>query len=77
MNWIDKFEVNNYNFISFRSIEDIEKSMPLYLSEEPDTLIRVMMDYKPLDSYINVDEQQLTKVERNGFTVVEWGGTGH
>lgn len=75
--WIDKLEANNYNFISFRSIEDIEKSMPLYLSEKPDTIIRVMMDYKPLDSYINVEEQQLTKVERNGFTVVEWGGTGH
>lgn len=75
--WIDKLENNNYNFISFRSLEDINASMPLYISEEPDTLIRVMMDYKPLDNYIEVNEQQLTKVERKGFTIVEWGGTKH
>lgn len=75
--WIDKLEKNNYNFISFRDIKDIEESMPLYISEKPDTLIRVMMDYKPLDNYVEVDEQQLVKAERNGYTVVEWGGTSH
>ncbi|MBO4245728.1 MAG: hypothetical protein J5892_03190 [Bacilli bacterium] len=72
--WIDKLENNNYNFISFRNQSDM---MPLSLSKTPDTLIRVMMDYKPLDNYINVEEQILTKVNRTGFTVVEWGGTKH
>ena len=75
--WIDKLENNNYNFISFRSEEEINESMPLIISQEPDTLIRVMMDYKPLDNYIDVAEQQLTPVKRNGYTVVEWGGTKH
>ena len=75
--WIDKLENNNYNFISFRSLEDINNSMPLIISEEPDTLIRVMMDYKPLDNYIEVKEQELIPVNRNGYTVVEWGGTKH
>jgi hypothetical protein len=75
--WIDKLEANEYNFISFRNMEDINASMPLYISEEPDTLIRVMMDYKPLDNYIEVKEQELTKVDRTGYTVVEWGGTKH
>ena len=73
--WIDKLESNNYNFISFRNIDDINKSMPLEFSEKPDTLIRVMMDFKALDNYIEVKEQSLTKVERKGYTVVEWGGT--
>ena len=75
--WIDKLESNNYNFISFRNIKDINESMPLNISQKPDTLIRVMMDYKPLDNYIEVEEQQLTKIDRKGFTVVEWGGTKH
>ena len=73
--WIDKLESNKYNFISFRNPEDI--NMPLEFSENPDTLIRVMMDFKGLDEPIKVKEQQLTKVERNGFTIVEWGGTYH
>lgn len=75
--WIDKLERNNYNFISFRDIKDIEKSMPLNINKKPDTLIRIMMDYKPLDNYIEVNEQSLTRVERKGYTVVEWGGTSH
>lgn len=73
--WIDKLESNEYNFISFRNEKDI--NMPLEFSTKPDTLIRVMMDFKALDKPIKVKEQQLTKVKRNGFTVVEWGGTYH
>ncbi len=75
--WIDKLENNKYNFISFRNIDDINKSMPLYFSKKPDTLIRVMMDFKPLDNYIEVKEQKLEKIERKGYAVVEWGGTIH
>ena len=48
--------------------------MPLEFSEKPDTLIRIIMDYKPLNEKINVKEQELEKATRNGFTVVEWGG---
>ena len=33
------------------------------------------MTYKGLSEPINVKEQQLEKVERKGYTVVEWGGT--
>lgn len=33
------------------------------------------MQYKPLDKYIEVEEQELVTPERNGFIVVEWGGT--
>ena len=73
--WIDKLESNKYNFISFRNEKDI--NMPLEFSKEPDTLIRVMMDFKGLEEPIKVEEQQLTKVDRIGFTIVEWGGTYH
>jgi len=49
--------------------------MPLEINPQPDTLIRVIMDYKPLNNPIVVSEQQLTTPTRSGFTVVEWGGT--
>lgn len=73
--WIDKLENNEYNFISFRNEKDI--NMPLEFSKEPDTLIRVMMDFKKLDKKVEVKEQILKKQERKGFTIVEWGGTYH
>ena len=48
--------------------------MPLEISKTPDTLIRVYMDFMPLDKKINVSKQKLEKVIRHGYTIVEWGG---
>ena len=53
---------------------EIDEEMPLTVSPAPDTMIRVMMQFKNLDERIEIDEQELTPVERTGFTVVEWGG---
>ena len=72
--WIIKMENNNYNFIRFRTLKEINEYMPLEFSEKPDTLIRVIMDFKPLNKKINVKEQKLEKMQRKGFTIVEWGG---
>ena len=33
------------------------------------------MDWKKLDEAIEVKEQELFPVERNGYTVVEWGAS--
>jgi hypothetical protein len=32
------------------------------------------MEFKPLNEYIEVQEQELTTPNRTGFVVVEWGG---
>ena len=72
--WIDKLENNKYNYIRFRNTKEVNNYMPLEFSKEPDTLIRIIMDYKPLKEKINVKEQVLEKNTRSGFTVVEWGG---
>ena len=49
--------------------------MPLEIDPKPDILIRVYMQFKGLPFKIKVKEQELDKVERNGFTVIEWGRT--
>lgn len=69
--WLNKMEENNYNFIRFRTIEEINNYMPLEFSEKPDTLIRVIMDFKPLKEKIAVKEQKLINQKRVGFTIVE------
>ena len=73
--WLPKLEENKYNYIRFESIEEINNYMPLDINPKPDTIIRVLMDYKPLDKEININEQKLANIERHGFTVVEWGGS--
>ena len=72
--WLPKLQNNKYNYIRFATIDEINEMMPLEISEKPDSLIRVLMEYKPLDKYINVKEQELSTPARTGFVVVEWGG---
>ncbi len=73
--WLPKLEVNKYNYIRFETLEEINSYMPLEIDPNPDTLIRVLMDYKVLEEPIEVKEQELITPERKGFTVVEWGGS--
>lgn len=73
--WLPILESNKYNYIRFAEKDEIEKNMPLQVSSEPDSVIRVLMTFKGLDFPINVKEQKLAPVTRTGFTVVEWGGT--
>ena len=74
--WLPKLESSPFNLIRFETSEEIEKNMPLSVSPAPDMVIRVMMDFVPLDKRTNVPEQILpTTPKRSGFTVVEWGGS--
>lgn len=73
--WLPKLEKNKYNYIRFETKEEIDSYMSLDINPNPDTVIRVFMDYKPLDEKIDVIPQELTTLERVGFTVVEWGGS--
>ena len=73
--WLPKMEHNNYNYIRFETKEEIDKYMPLEVTPEPDTVIRVYMNFKGLDEEIEVDEQDLEETVRSGYTVVEWGGS--
>ncbi len=74
--WLPKLEDSPYNFIRFQTIEEQNKNMPLIIKPEPQTVIRVMIEYRNLDERIKVKEQVLPqKPQRDGFTVVEWGGT--
>lgn len=73
--WLPILEENKYNYIRFATSDEINNNMPLEFSVKPDTLIRVLMQFKGLEEYIEVQEQELVTPERKGFTVVEWGGT--
>ena len=73
--WLPKLESNKYNYIRFATREEIDANMPLTITPEPDTTIRILMEYKGLENPIEVEEENLEKTERKGFVAVEWGGT--
>ena len=75
--WLPRLQANEYNYIRFATMDEINNAMPLDINPTPDTLIRVLMTFKGLDKPIEgITEQQLpTTPTRDGFTVVEWGGS--
>ncbi|MDD5924104.1 MAG: hypothetical protein PUC88_04870 [Clostridia bacterium] len=72
--WLPIMEQNPYNVISFQT-DRYTDSARLEVNPTPDTLIRVFMAWQKSDSYVKIPEQTLSAPERNGFTVVEWGGS--
>lgn len=73
--WLPILQNNKYNYIYFATTEELNEKMPLEFSKEPDTLIRTLMMYKPLNKEIKVKEQKLKQGIRSGYTVIEWGGS--
>ncbi len=73
--WLPRLQKNKYNLIKFETMDEINRNMPMEFSVQPDSLIRIMMDFKALDKPIDIKEQTLSTPKRTGFTVVEWGGS--
>ena len=72
--WLPMMQDNPYNVISFQQ-EAYTDAAKLEVTPEPDTVIRVFMTWQPSDYYLDLESPVLKAPERNGFTVVEWGGT--
>ena len=70
--WLPQMENNKYNLIRFETKTQQDENMPLNITPTPDTVIRVMMDWKAIEEPINIPEQELTTPERTWFAVVEW-----
>jgi len=73
--WLPYFSDSPYYFITFLDQSVTDKIAPLKISPKPDTIIRVLMDIKPLEHPVSVIEPEFGRVpQRSGLTVVEWGG---
>ncbi len=72
--WLPVLQKSPYNLITFAG-KDYEDLAPLTITPKPDSVLRVMMLYKPLPRPVSVPAQTLHPFVRKGFTVVEWGGT--
>ena len=73
--WLPILEKNEYNLIRFADMDVINEQMPLNITPKPDTIIRILMLYKSIENKIDIKEQKLETPVRDGFTVVEWGGS--
>lgn len=72
--WLPRLECMKYVLVSFQ-YDIYTDNAELIITPEPDSILRVFAAMKPLEEYIDVPEQELQSFKREGFTVIEWGGT--
>ena len=71
--WLPKMEGNAYNLLSFQTERYTDRAR-LTVTPQPDTVLRVFLAWKALEEPVDVEPQPLTAPDREGFTLVEWGG---
>ena len=72
--WLPVLLNNKLSICSFQS-QAFFDHIPMNVTPKPDTLIRIFLTIKKIDSPIEIKEQKLEHHERKGFTVIEWGGS--
>ena len=72
--WLPILLKNKLSLCTFQTQKFFD-NLELNVNPKPDTMIRVFISIKKLETPINVNPQKLVSNERRGFTVIEWGGT--
>lgn len=73
--WAHRLNEAPYYFVTFHNLDTIDTYAPLTVRPQPQTIIRVLMEYEPLKEYKFVEQFKFQPLpERTGFTLVEWGG---
>lgn len=72
--WEPRMQGSPFYRVSFYGTPVMNELAPLDITPAPDTVIRILMDFKPLKAPTTIEPQLLTSIPRNGFTVIEWGG---
>ncbi|MGN1423963.1 MAG: hypothetical protein ACI4XA_11345 [Oscillospiraceae bacterium] len=71
--WLPRMQQNEYNYITFHT-EDYSAAVPMEVTPQPDSVLRVFMVYASVPEYFETQPQHFNGFVRNGFTLVEWGG---
>lgn len=72
--WAKALPSSPYYFVGVMSKDSIDSIEPLEVRPTPDSIIRARLYFELLEKSITVDPPVISTPQRNGFTVVEWGG---
>jgi len=73
--WLPRMQDKPYYRIGFHGTQTMDSLAPLSLSVKPDHVFRILMDYSPLETRESANPPTvLPKANRNGFSIIEWGG---
>jgi hypothetical protein len=72
--WLPLLLKNKLSLCTFQT-EKFFDNIKMNITPKPDTLIRIFLSIKKINAPINIKEQKLERIQRKGFTVIEWGGS--
>jgi len=72
--WLPKMPSTPYVRLTWFGTNQMNTLAPLTVTPQPDTMIRIFLDFQGLQKPVTLPAQHLGHVERRGFTLVEWGG---
>lgn len=73
--WLPLMTRSPFVAVRFSTRAEIDAAAPLFISPAPDAVIRVLMDFRPLEKKQALTPQKLERApSRTGFVAVEWGG---
>ena len=76
--WMDRLTSHPYYEIKLLSSEFLAEHATLIINPQPDTLIRVIFFFRPLDEPMDeakaLEPPVIDTPKREGFVVLEWGG---
>ena len=72
--WLSELPAASYYDIRLLDQQFLEQHLALDILPQPQTLIRVELAFKSINTPYKLQTPLIVTPERNGFTVVEWGG---
>ena len=74
--WVPKLTNldTDYVYISFLFNEEVDQIAKLEISPAPENAFRAFMIYKPVEGNVLVKPLDIQKANRQGYTLIEWGG---
>jgi len=72
--WLKNLRKSKYYEIKLLDKKFLEDNMKLIISPEPQSVLRLNFYFKPVSEDRKITHPVITKFDRDGFTVVEWGG---
>ncbi|MEI8130657.1 MAG: hypothetical protein WCG55_04110 [bacterium] len=76
--WVPEMLAKNapYYRVSFIQTKDMNAFIPMQVTPTPDTVFRIFLDWQPLSKKptTSLAPEKIDRLDRSGFTLVEWGG---
>lgn len=73
--WGPRLAANELNFVRFEFNEVCNRYADLKISPEPSNVYRIYISWMAIDHERDIKEQRIESFNREGFSVLEWGGS--